>query len=156
MKPSFLKISLSLLLLAFIGMGCDKSDDSNFVEYPIEIVKELPVLYGGCTLKDGETAVIRDRATLEKVFSIDLISQNAILNGVDFAKCDVLAGCSTFTRGIIELKHSLTQTGANAWQYNLTIVYNLTLPAGNFFYGVVVNKLPAGAKVGVTIERINE
>ena len=155
MKTTPLKITLSLLLLALIGVGCDKNNDSNFVEYPIEIVKELPVLYGGCTLKDGETAVIRDRESLEKVFSKDLISQNAILNGVDFAKCDVLAGCSTFTRGIAGLKHKLTQTGINTWQYKVTVTYNDALPAGNFFYGVVVNKLPAGAKVGVAIERNN-
>lgn len=156
MKPRFIRIALSLMLLAFLGLGCEKKNDPTFEELPVAIANELPVLYGGCTLKDGETAVVRDQVTLEKVFSKDLISNNAILKNVDFTKYNVLVGCSTFTRGIAELKHSLAQTGANAWQYKLTLTYNDALPAGNFFYGVVVDKLPTGAKVSVDIKRINE
>ncbi|TCN72291.1 hypothetical protein [Acetobacteroides hydrogenigenes] len=156
MKSTFLKITLAVMLLALMGAGCDKNNDSNFEKYPIEIVKELPVLYVGCNLKDGETAIIRDQVALEKVFIKDLINQNATLKDIDFAKYDVLVGCSTFTRGIIELKHNITQTGANTWLYNLAVIYDLTYPAGKFFYGIVVNKLPAGAKVNFDIKRINE
>jgi hypothetical protein len=156
MKTTFLKISLSILLLAIMGAGCDKDNDSNFEKYPIGIIKELPVLYGGCNLKDGETAIIRDQVALEKVFIKDLINQNATLKDIDFAKYDVLVGCSTFTRGIAKLEHNLTQTGANIWLYKLTVIYDLTYPAGKFYYGIAVNKLPAGASVSFNVLRINE
>lgn len=135
-----------------MAFGCEK-DDKN-VECPI--IYELPTLYMGCTLENGETMIIKDQETLEKVFDKEVITQSAVLKSIDFTKYDVLVGCSAFNRGISELRHTLTKTGASAWLYKLTVVYDLTLPAGLFYYGIVVDKLPTGASVKVEVLKVND
>jgi len=152
MKSTLLKISFIFLFLSSMGAGCKKdiNNDNNLV------VKEFPTLSMGYNLKPGETVIIRNQDTFEKIFSKDLIAQITSLQNIDFTKYDVLAGENFYTRGIAKLEHKFIKMGNYSYLYKLDIFHNLTLPAGSFCYGIIINKLPTEAVVKFEVTKINE
>jgi len=152
MKAIILKISFIFLFLSLMGAGCEKDEnnDNNLV------VKEFPTLSMGYNLKPGETVIIRNQDTFEKIFSKDLIAQITSLQNIDFTKYDVLAGENFYTRGIAKLEHKFIKMGNYSYLYKLDIFHNLTLPAGSFCYGIIINKLPTEAIVKFEVTKINE
>lgn len=154
MKTTILKISFVFLFLSLMGAGCEKSKEVLITDLPI--FKELPILYMGYTLENEETRVIKNQETLEIVFSKDLIAQITSLQNIDFTKYDVLIGENFYTRGIAKLEHKFIETGNYSYSYKLDVFYDLTLPAGRFCYGIIVNKLPSEALIKFEINRINE
>lgn len=153
MKPAILKISTIFLLLSLIGAGCEK-EDASITDLPI--FKEFPILYMGYNLENEETMVIKNKETLEIIFSKDLIAQITSLQNIDFTKYDVLVGENLYTRGIAKLEHKFIKTGNYSYSYHLDVFHDLTLPAGSFCYGIIINKLPTEAVVKFEVTKINE
>ncbi|HOI47918.1 MAG TPA: hypothetical protein PK167_01335 [Prolixibacteraceae bacterium] len=154
MKTRKLNLLLVFLLLlplgvVLLGTGCKKEEtrDDNLV------VKEFPILYMGYNLKPEKTVIIRDQETFDKVFSKELVTQFSVMQNIDFFKYDVLVGENFYTRGITKLEHRFTQSG-NSYLYKLSVIYNDALPAGNFCYGIIINKLPAEANVKFEVTKI--
>lgn len=154
MKTTIIKISVLILLLSLMGAGCEKEDVDSSTDLPI--FKELPILYMGYNLENGETKVIKNQETLEIVFSKDLIAQIISLQNIDFTKYDVLVGENFYTRGIAKLEHKFAQLRNYSYLYKLDVIYNDALPAGRFCYGVIINKLPTEAVVKFEVTKINE
>lgn len=154
MKSALLKISIILMLLSFMGVGCEKDDEDSTTDLPI--FKELPILYMGYTLENEETRVVKNQEAFESIFSGDLIAQIPSLQNIDFTKHDVLVGENFYTRGIAKLEHKFIKTGNNSFSYKLEVFHDLTLPAGRFCYGVIIDKLPTEAVVQFEVTRINE
>jgi hypothetical protein len=153
MKKAFFKISAFVLLFALVGAGCEKDEDSIT---DLTIFKELPILYMGYNLENEETRVIKNQETLEIIFSKDLIAQITTLQNIDFSKYDVLVGENSYRRGIAKLEHKFIKTGNHTYSYKLDVFHDLTLPAGRFCYGIIVNKLPMEAVVNFEVTKINE
>lgn len=154
MKTIIIKISVLFLLLGLMGAGCEKEDVDTNTGLPI--FEELPILYMGYNLENGETRVIKNQETLEIVFSKDLIAQITSLQNIDFTKHDVLVGENFYKRGIAKLKHKFIKTGNESFSYKLEVFHDLTLPAGRFCYGIIVNKLPLEAIVKFEVTKMNE
>lgn len=154
MKSALLKISIIVLVLSFMGIGCDKEDKDSTTDLPI--FKELPILYMGYTLENEETRVVKNQEALKSIFSGDLIAQIPSLQNINFTKHDVLVGENFYLRGISELNHKFIKTGNNSFVYKLEIIHNLALPAGRFCYGIIVNKLSDEAVVQFEVTKINE
>jgi hypothetical protein len=152
MKHKIVSLLLFLLPVFLVSESCKKEPDS--VE--LTIAEELPVMYWGCLLKEGKFAVIKDQDGFDTIFTADLVSQTEALQNIDFSKYNVLAGATVYTRGISKLEHSLVKTGASEFIYTITVYYDLTLPAGTFYYGILSDKLPLNASVRFVIKRINE
>lgn len=110
----------------------------------------------GYNLENEETLIIRSQETLEIIFSEDLIAQIASLQNIDFTKYNVLVGENIYTRGIAKLEHKFIQEGDNSYLYELNVFHDLTLPAGSFCYGIIVDKLPEKAVVKFRVTKINE
>ena len=153
MKTTFFKIGAFVLLFALMGAGCEKEENSTT---DLPIFKELPILYMGYNLENEETRVIKNQETLEIIFSKDLIAQITSLQNIDFTKYDVLIGENFYTRGIAKLEHKFIKTGNYSYLYKLDVFHDLTLPAGRFCYGIIINKLPSEALIKFEINRINE
>lgn len=154
MKTTILKISFIFLLFTLMGAGCEKDEEDSITELPI--FKELPILYMGYNLENEKNRVIKNQETLEIVFSKDLIAQITTFQNIDFSKYDVLVGESFYRSGIAKLEHKFIKTGTYSYIYKLDVFYNMTAPAGNFCYGIIVNKLTSEALIKFEINRINE
>jgi len=151
MKSKIVSFLLSLLFLFLMLESCKKEP----VRVELTIIKELPVMYGGCLLKEGNSTVIKDQTGFDTVFTTDLVSQTESLQNIDFSKYNVLAGATVYTRGISKLEHSLVKTGTSEFIYTVSVYYDLTLPAGTFYYGIIIDKLPINASVRFVIKRIH-
>ena len=147
-KPALPFFSIALCLLLFLSLSC-QSDEEELVELPIH--RELPVLYSGVSLGEKEFTVIRSEAELQATFSESLIAEQSILKNVDFTKYSVLVGRGTYTRGIYELKHKWLMQGGKRF-YRLQVLYDDTLPAGIFYYGVLVDKMEEGIEIVFDVE----
>ena len=152
MKTTILKLSAFVLLFALMGAGCEKdeSKDDNLV------IKELPVLYLGYNLKAEETAIIRDQATFDKVFSKELVAQTLILQNIDFSKYDVLVGEGFTPYGPSKPKHKFIKLENLSYLYLLDVSNEIAGVPLSFCYGIIVNKLPTGAIVKFEVTKINE
>jgi hypothetical protein len=135
-----------LTLFVFL-FGCLKEPDKGTINIEKIIPAELPILYEGCNLKAGSTVVIHKQTTLDSVYTKDLISLTPELQNIDFTRFDVLAGSEGFTRGIDALEHHLIQNESTIYTYTLYIHYDLTMVAGKFYYGIIIDKLPEGSHV---------
>ncbi len=145
----FLAITISLILLIGIS-GCDNND----INLEIKINKELPVLYSGCNLTEGQIIIINSQEDLEKIYKKESISQLPEFQNIDFTKYSIIASAKSFNRGVTKLEQQLMKTGNKAYDYRLKIYYNLTLPAGTFYYGIMVSKISSDAKVYLDVEEI--
>jgi hypothetical protein len=139
-----------LLIFFTLTLSCEKEN----ILLPVEA--ELPIIYQGCTLKEGSSAVIKTQAGLDTIFNETCISSTYVLQNIDFTKYDLLVGADSYTRGIMKLEHSFYKNNPNEYIYSVTVYYDLTLPAGTFFYGIIVNKIPLDSKVNFVVKRINE
>ena len=144
--------SLFLFFLFLMPESCKK--ESNSVE--LTITEELPVMYEGCLLKEGNSALINDQIGFDTIFTTNLVNQTEALQHIDFSKYDVLVGAAAYTRGIYKLEHSLVKISNSEFIYTVKVYYDLTLPAGTFYYGILIDKLPLNASVRFVIKRINE
>jgi hypothetical protein len=144
-----LAITISLILLIGIS-GCDNND----IVLEIKIDKELPVLYSGCNLAEGQIVIINSQEDLDKIYKKENISQLPEFQNIDFTKYSLITGAKSYNRGIAKLEHQLMKTGNTIYDYRLKIYYNLTLPAGTFYYGIMVSKIPSDAKVYLDVEEI--
>jgi hypothetical protein len=151
MKNILIKSIAIFLFLSFIGISCKKEK----TETPVPIVSELPILYQGCNLKEGKTVVIENQIGFDTVFNKNEISQISTLQNIDFYKYEILMGADVFTRGINKLDHYLTRNNNSEYIYTVTVHYDLTLPAGTFYYGIIVDRLPSNAIVDFVVKKLN-
>jgi len=151
MKNILIKSIAIFLFLSFIGISCKKEK----TETPVPIVSELPILYQGCNLKEGKTVVIENQIGFDTVFNKNEISQISTLQNIDFSKYEILMGADVFTRGINKLDHYLTRNNDSEYIYTVTVHYDLTLPAGTFYYGIIVDRLPSNAIVYFVVKKLN-
>jgi hypothetical protein len=152
MKYEIVFFCLFLSFLFLIPGSCKK--EPNSVE--LIITEELPVIYGGCLLKEGNSAIIKDKIGLDTIFTTNLVNQTEALQNIDFSKYNLLVGATVYTRGIYKLEHSLVKISNSEFIYTVKVYYDLTLPAGTFYYGILIDKLPLNASVKFVITRINE
>ncbi|MDP2889443.1 MAG: hypothetical protein Q8P34_10855 [Bacteroidota bacterium] len=155
MKTTLLKISFIFLLLSLMGSGCDKEEEEEDSITELPIFKELPILYIGYNLENEETLVIKNQETLEIVFSKDLIAQITALQNIDFSKYDVLAGQNSTPSGFAKLKHEFIKLENYSYLYKLDVSYEIVGVPMNFYYGIIVNKLPIEAIVKFEVNKIN-
>ena len=151
MKNILIKSIAIFLFLSFIGISCKKEK----TETPVPIVSELPILYQGCNLREGKTVVIENQIGFDTVFNKNEISQISTLQNIDFSKYEILMGADVFTRGINKLDHYLTRNNDSEYIYTVTVHYDLTLPAGTFYYGIIVDRLPSNAIVDFVVKKLN-
>jgi hypothetical protein len=151
MKNILIKSIAIFLFLSFIGISCKKEK----TETPVPIVSELPILYQGCNLKEGKTVAIENQIGFDTVFNKNEISQISTLQNIDFSKYEILMGADVFTRGINKLDHYLTRNNDSEYIYTVTVHYDLTLPAGTFYYGIIVDRLPSNAIVDFVVKKLN-
>ena len=142
-------ITISLILLIGIS-GCD----NNEIVLGIKINKELPILYSGCNLTEGQIVIINSQEDLDKIYKKEYISQLPEFQNIDFTKYSLIVGARSYKRGIAKLEHQLIKTGNTTYYYKLKICYSLTLPVGTFYYGIMVSKIPSDAKVYLDAEEI--
>jgi hypothetical protein len=150
MKTTFLKTICYSFILTLMTFGCKKDN------IQIPMLAELPVIYQGCSLKEGNSTIVKNQTEFDTVFDANLVSSIDVLQNIDFYKYDLLVGAESFTRGIIKLEHSFAKKSSSEFIYSVTVYYNLTLPAGTFFYGILVDKLPDNAKVNFVVSKLNE
>ena len=146
-------ISASIILLSLALYGCKKEKEKIHTDLELPIVSELPILYQGCNLKEGETMVIKNQEGFDTVFNRNQISQIAALQNIDFSKYDVLVGADVFTHGISRLEYRFTKSDTMGYIYEINVIYNDTLPAGTFFYGIIIDKLPVGTPVNFKVTK---
>jgi hypothetical protein len=149
MKSRIFKIDIILCLILFI-LGCNKE------KIDIPIVSELPIMYQGCLLHEGNTIVIKDQIGLDTVFNSNLVTQIEALQNINFSKYDLLVGADSYTRGITKLEHHLVKSSNSEFTYTVKVFYDLTLPAGTFYYGILVDKLPRNVTVNFIVKKLNE
>jgi hypothetical protein len=149
MRSTILKIDVILFILLF-ALGCKKER----VDLPI--VSELPIIYTGCFLQEGNSTVIQDQIGLDTIFNSNLITQIEALQNINFSKYNVLVGAESYTRGITKLEHHLVKSNNAEFIYTLKVYYDLTLPAGTFYYGILIDKLPSNVSVNFVVKKINE
>lgn len=130
--------------------GCD----NNEIVLGIKINKELPILYSGCNLTEGQIVIINSQEDLDKIYKKEYISQLPEFQNIDFTKYSLIVGARSYKRGIAKLEHQLIKTGNTTYYYKLKICYSLTLPVGTFYYGIMVSKIPSDAKVYLDAEEI--
>jgi hypothetical protein len=106
-------------------------------------------------LKEGKTVVIENQIGFDTVFNKNEISQISTLQNIDFSKYEILMGADVFTRGINKLDHYLTRNNNSEYIYTVTVHYDLTLPAGTFYYGIIVDRLPSNAIVDFVVKKLN-
>jgi hypothetical protein len=152
MEYKIIFFPLFLFFLFLMPESCKK--ESNSVE--LTITEELPVIYAGCLLKEGNSALIKDQIGFDTIFTTNLVNQTEALQNIDFSKYDVLVGAAVYTRGIYKLEHSLVKICNSEFVYTVKVYYDLTLPAGTFYYGILIDKLPLNASVRFVIKRLNE
>lgn len=104
-------------------------------------------MYTGSILKALTHAVIHNQTTLDSVFTSEQINLLTELKNIDFTKYDVLAGADDYTWGITGLEHHLYQNANSVYNYKIYVHSDLTLQTGVFFYGIIIDKLPAGSHV---------
>jgi hypothetical protein len=117
-----IKIPLVMVLLVLLMsiQACNKENDADTA---LVVVKELPIMYGGCTLADGESVVINSEVVLNETFSADFINNTTELQNIDFIKYTVLAGASTYSRGVASLEHLFSRNKSTSYKYQLKVHY---------------------------------
>jgi hypothetical protein len=107
-------------------------------------------------LKEGKTVVIENQIGFDTVFNKNQISQITTLQNIDFSKYEILIGADVFTHGIYKLEHDFIKNINSEYIYTVKVYYDLTLPAGTFYYGIIVDKLPSNAIVDFVVKKLND
>ena len=134
-------------------VSCEVTKDQST---PMPIFKRLPIIYYGCNLQALETIIIRNQFTFDSTFDPGLVVKTPSLQNIDLNKYDVLVGADVYTHGIDSLGFKLEKLNNLEYNFNIWVYYLLTLPAGNFYYGIIVDKLPADSKVNFILKKLNE
>ena len=151
------KTSIYLLLLSLLTIGCKKdNDDIQQTDIEIPIVSELPVMYYGCYLTNGQNVVVEDQIGFDTVFNQNIVSPVPSLQNFDFSKYNILAGAEVYTHGVFKLEHSFIMSPNSEYIYTVKVYYDLTHQAGIFYYGVVIDKLPSNAIIKFEVIKFNE
>lgn len=147
-------VFFSFLTFLLLTVFCVKHNDHQN-ETNIPIVAELPILYQGCNLKTGQNILIKDQNKFDSILVQSVIDQYSILQNIDFSIYDVILISDVYTHGIDKIEQKLIKTNDSTFIFKVKVFYLLTLPAGNFYCGAIVNKFPANAKIQVDISKIN-
>jgi hypothetical protein len=148
------RVFFILTLLLFLLPGCLKEPDRGTITIEMPIKSELPVMLTGSILKDQTHVVIHNQTTLDSVFTSEQIKLLPELQNIDFTKYDVLAGADNYTWGITAFEHHFYQNTNSIYVYKLYVHSNLTLQTGVFYYGIIIDKLPAGSHIIFDVEKL--
>lgn len=149
-------LTLLISLLCLLTYSCKKNENPNEIQKDeeIPIISELPIMYYGCNLHEGDTVHITDKTSFDTIFLESLISQLPVLQNIDLSKYDILVGADVYTHGISRLEHTFQKTDSSSYLYTVKVIYNDTLPAGGFYYGIIIEKLPSDAIIDFSILKI--
>jgi hypothetical protein len=155
MESAIIRIIIFSHMLLILISGCKKEKNETPNDQELQIVAELPIMYQGVYLKQDEKVHITDLEGFDTIFSYELVDQIPDLQNLDFSKHDILVGADVFTHGIYKLEHHLFKFSENIFVYKLNVYYNITHPAGGFFYGIIINKLPIGSIINFEVTKTN-
>ncbi|MGI6370167.1 MAG: hypothetical protein ACOX09_06125 [Candidatus Kapaibacterium sp.] len=147
---SFMLGILFLILFSFTScLEDDNSVNNNIVE--TKVVKEI--LIRGLQLLDyGKIATIQSQEELNQLFDNKNFKIPVELENIDFEKHTVILVTKTIGRGLDTLLHTSFKHKENkTYEYTIKIIYNELHEAPTFTFGVIVEKIPIGSNILLTV-----
>ena len=153
MKPYSKNIlsSFMLLLLLFSFTSCKDDNNVNNNTVETKVVKEI--LIRGLQLLDyGKIATIQSQEELNQLFDNKNFKIPVELENIDFEKHTVILVTKTIGRGLDTLLHTSFKHKENkTYEYTIKIIYNELHEAPTFTFGVIVEKIPIGSNILLTV-----
>lgn len=145
---TFLFMAVVSFLLA--GAGCEKD-----IFYPdATLIKDLPKMYLTGNIKEGEQKIIRTKEELLTFFSQFEIDKVNELKNIDFTNQTLLIGCDNYSNEVNNLRYTFSKNDEKEYILHVEISGGATRPEGNFYYGIIANKLPKTAIVTFDIVKL--
>ena len=145
---TFLFLAIASFLLA--GAGCEKE-----ILYPdATLIKDLPKMHLTGNIKQGEQKIIRTKDELLTFFSQFEIDKVNELKNIDFAYQTLLIGCDNYSNEVNNLRYTFSNKSEKEYILHVEISGGATRPEGNFYYGIIANKLPKTAIVTFDIVKL--
>ena len=138
-KKIFLLMAIASFILA--GAGCE-----NAIFYPdATLIKDLPKMHLTGNIKQGEQKIIRTKDELLTFFSQFEIDKVNELKNIDFTNQTLLIGCDNYSNEVNNLHYTFSKKNEKEYVLYVEISGGATKPEGNFYYGIIANKLPKTA-----------
>lgn len=143
--------SFMLLMLLFSFTSCKDDNNVNNNTVETKVVKEI--LIRGLQLLDyGKIATIQSQEELNKLFDNKNFKIPVELENIDFEKHTVILVTKTISRGLDTLLHTSFKHKENkTYEYTIKIIYNDFCEAPTFTFGVIVEKIPIGSNILLTV-----
>ena len=145
---TFLFMAVVSFLLA--GAGCEKD-----IFYPdATLIKGLPKMHLTGNIKQGEQKIIRTKEELLTFFSQFEIDKVNELKNIDFTNQTLLIGCDNYSNEVNNLRYAFSKKEEKEYILHVEISGGATKPEGNFYYGIIANKIPKTAIVTFDIVKL--